>query len=146
MSPINYRHSDVVKRLNRSFMQTLSDHVIGSVRDPIELEGSEPQPDIALLRPRADTYATSNPRPADVLLVVEVADTSLDYDRGDKALLYARAGIPELWIANLSANRLEVYREPGPDGYRLRSLVLPGERMASLAFPQVSFSVGELLE
>ena len=81
------------------------------------ISASEPQPDFALLRPRADFYRGAHARPADVLLLIEVADTSLDYDRAVKRALYARHAIPEFWIVDLTSAEVEVCREPGADGY-----------------------------
>ncbi len=76
-----------------------------------------PQPDYAVLVPRPDRYRTSHPRPHEVLLLIEVADGSLDYDRDVKRALYARHGIAELWIVNLVDGNVEICRSPGPDGY-----------------------------
>ena len=99
--------------LNSWFDRRARGHALVSVQDPIRLPPhSEPEPDIALLRPRSDFYAGSHPGPEDVLLIVEVADTSLEYDRETKSPLYARAGIPELWIVDLDAESVEVFRGP----------------------------------
>jgi Uma2 family endonuclease len=88
------------------------------VQNPIRLdEHSEPKPDVALLRPRADFYKSAHPRPADVLLIIEVADTSLRYDREIKVPLYARYGIPELWVVDLSGRNLTRYRDPREGTY-----------------------------
>ena len=88
------------------------------MQNPVRLDDlSEPQPDFALLRPRADFYRGAHARPADVLLLIEVADTSLDYDRAVKRALYARHAIPEFWIVDLTSAEVEVCREPGADGY-----------------------------
>ena len=89
------------------------------VQNPIELPDidSEPQPDVALLRTRADFYTTAHPRAADVLLVTEVADSSARPDRRVKIPLYARAGIREVWLVDVVSRRVELYREPSADGY-----------------------------
>jgi Uma2 family endonuclease len=100
LSPINSRHAACVNRLNALFTSRLTGRAVVSVQNPIRLDThSEPQPDLALLKPRPDFYAASHPNPEDVLLVVEVADTSADYDRGVKLALYARVGIAEVWKA-----------------------------------------------
>ena len=88
------------------------------MQNPVRLDDlSEPQPDFALLRPRADFYRGAHARPADVLLLIEVADTSLDYDRAVKRALYALYAIAEFWIVDLTSAEVEVCREPGADGY-----------------------------
>jgi Uma2 family endonuclease len=112
MAAIGNRHMSCVKRLNRLFNERLGRRVVVSVQDPIRLSRrTEPQPDVALLRPRDDFYAPGHPGPDDVLLVVEVVDTSLPYDRR-KLRLYARAGIPCVWLAILSSRRASA---PGTD-------------------------------
>jgi Uma2 family endonuclease len=99
----------------------------------------------ALLRPRADFYSRRLPQPGDVLLIVEVADTSLEYDRTMKVPLYARAGTPEVWLADLNGDGLDVYREPSADGYRVFFRVERGQHVAPLAFPDLHVRVEDLL-
>lgn len=119
MSPIGSRHAACVKRVNREFNKHLTDNAIVSVQDPILLDDlSEPQPDIAVLKPRGDFYRDSLPTAADVLLVVEVADTTLVYDRETKFPGYARAGIPEAWLADLVGEVVEKHSEPANGMYR----------------------------
>jgi len=117
MVPIGSEHAAAVVRLNRLFDPAhLQGRATVAVPSPLRLDAAnEPVPDVMLLRPRADDYAGELPGPSDVLLVVEVAKSSLDYDRSVKAPLYARAG--ELWIVDLVNRRVAVHREPGPDGY-----------------------------
>jgi len=113
MSPIGIDHASVVKRLNSIFMPCVGIKAIVSVQDPIHLnEHSEPQPDIALLHYRDDFYRQAHPRPEDIILLVEVSDTTLRYDREVKLPLYARHAIPEVWIVDLEHQRLEVFRRP----------------------------------
>ena len=110
-----------------------------SVQNPILLADSEPEPDVALLRPRDDYYASGKPQAADVLLAVEVSDTSLDYDRDVKRPLYAQAGITEYWILNLTDECLEVHRQPQPDGsYRDLQTLRRGEQVTVAALPGVT--------
>ena len=119
MTPIGSRHAACVKRLHKLLERRLGDQALVSVQDPIRIsQTAEPQPDIALLKPRADFYAQAHPTPQDVLLVVEVADASLDYDRRVKLPLYARAGIPHAWLVDLAERCLEVHQDPSPRGYR----------------------------
>ncbi|NEX18320.1 MAG: Uma2 family endonuclease [Halochromatium sp.] len=119
MPPIGSPHSGAVKRIaNRLARACNETDAILAVQDPLRLSDfSEPEPDIALLRPRDDFYAKSHPRPEDVLLLIEVAETSLRYDRDKKLPLYARAGIPESWLVDLAGQALWIYRDPGPEGY-----------------------------
>ncbi len=147
MSPISPEHAAHVKRLNKLFARTLGERALIGVQDPIGLgERSEPQPDLALLRPRPDDYASAHPGPDDVLLVVEVAETSVDYDRNVKMPLYARVGIPEAWLVALADKWIEVYQEPSPVGYLSMRRVLPGASLASQAFPDAAVAVSEILD
>lgn len=113
MSPIGSEHAACVRRLDRFFQRRVGPHALVSVQSPVRLdEASEPEPDVALLTPRDDDYATRHPHPEDVLLLIEVADTSLAFDREVKRPLYAQAGIPEFWIVNLNEDRIEAHRSP----------------------------------
>jgi Uma2 family endonuclease len=118
MSPIGSYHQGTVNRLNHSLVQAIGERAIVSVQGTVRLDDlTEPDPDFALLMPRPDFYREAHPGPSDVLLLIEVADTSLNYDRAVKRALYARHGISELWIIDLSAGEVEVCRQPGADGY-----------------------------
>ena len=130
MNPIGSPHAWCVKRINGLFSR-LGDRVILSIQDPLRLDDNgEPEPDVVVLRP--DSPEDRHPGPGDVLLVVEVADTSLAYDRGTKAPLYARHGIPELWIVDLGGERVEVHREASPSGYRLVQVFGRGQSVSPL--------------
>jgi len=116
MSPIGVMHAAIVARLASHFSQRLGPTAVVWCQNPLRLdEVSEPQPDITILRPRADFYTTAHPGPADVLLVIEVADTSLAYDLGTKVPLYARHGIPEVWVIDAATRRTRVFRQPVGD-------------------------------
>lgn len=118
MSPIGPQHAVGVGRLARLFFDRAGDRVAIRVQDPVRLdERSEPQPDLVLARPPLERYLAGHPGPGDLLLVVEVADTSLDYDRDHKAPLYARAGVPETWVEDLAGHQVQVMRQPGARGY-----------------------------
>jgi Uma2 family endonuclease len=106
---------------------------------------SEPQPDLMLVARREDFYRTAHPTPEDALLVVEVANTSLGHDRRRKLPLYARTGVPEVWIVNRRADAVDVFREPSSDGYRDQFHRGRGEHVAPSAFPDLRLSVDELL-
>jgi len=118
MVPIGSKHAACVNRLNQLFFNKAGQQTVVSVQNPIRLDKhSEPQPDLALLKPCPDFYADEHPGPQDVLLVVEVAETSQEYDREVKLPLYARAGIPEVWLVDLKEEVVVSYREPGKETY-----------------------------
>ncbi|HIE28094.1 TPA: Uma2 family endonuclease, partial [Candidatus Poribacteria bacterium] len=151
MSPIGSEHAACVNKLNRIFSSVLpaEDATIG-VQNPIILDdGTEPEPDIALLKPRNDVYASEHPRPADVLLIVEVADTFVEDDRIVKLPRYAAAGIPEVWIVNIPDWKIEVYQIPvgteADAGYKIRVEYRLGETLNPEAFPNVKISVADVL-
>ena len=146
MSPIGSRHAGCVKRFVWLLPRLLGDAAMLGVQDPVTLDDhSEPEPDIAVLKPRADTYSTSHPRPDDVLLVIEVADTSVQHDRTRKIPLYARAAIAEAWLVNLPADRIEVWTRPGPDGYADVRMAQRGETLSPLLLDGVTLQVNEIL-
>jgi Uma2 family endonuclease len=119
MAPIGSVHVSVVNTLSRFFILGLGDSGIVSTQNSIRLlPNNEPQPDVVILKPRVDRYRSALPTAADVLLLIEVADTSAGYDRGTKIPLYARFGIREVWLIDLNAGRLEVYSDPASGGYR----------------------------
>jgi Uma2 family endonuclease len=126
MSPIGDAHSECVRCTTRVFVQLLGANGVVSPQLPIRIgDQSAPQPDIAILRP--GSYRDRTPTPEDVLLLIEIADTSLAHDRAVKAPLYAAAGVAEYWILDLTTSTLAVYREPAADGYRsLRTLGADG--------------------
>jgi Uma2 family endonuclease len=118
VSPIGARHAATVSRLEHLFHHLAGNRAIVRGQNPVRLDNySEPEPDIALVAPRDDYYAADHPVPRDVLLIVEVADTSLRYDRHRKLPSYARAGIPEVWLVDLTLDRVERHREPRGDAY-----------------------------
>ena len=146
MVPIGSAHAGTTDRFNRLFARAAADglaHV--SVQRPLRLDAlNEPQPDVMLLKPRADDYRGRHPNAADVLLLVEVAETSLAYDRGTKLPLYAKFGVPEVWIVDLRGAAIEVYREPAGDAYALKERLISGP-LAPVLVPGVAIDVGALL-
>ena len=113
VAPPGSLHAGTVMQLNRLLQQAVGDRAIVSIQNPILLgRYSEPQPDCALARPRKDFYRSGHPQPDDLLLVIEVADSSLRFDRDVKSALYARHGVPELWLIDVRAKRLTRYRDP----------------------------------
>lgn len=146
MPPIGDGHAGRVNRGDHFFNRRVGEDAIVSVQNPIRLSDfSEPQPDIVLLRPQADFYATRTPEPADVLLLVEVADSSLSFDRLRKLPRYAAAGIIEVWIVNLVDEQIEVYREPVGEQYTIRTIHGRGETLFPVALPDVGIRVEEIL-
>jgi Uma2 family endonuclease len=147
MSPIGVPHASCVKRLTSLFARlATAARATLSVQDPLVLgRHDEPQPDLALLRYRHDGYATGHPGPPDVLLVIEVADSTVARDRGEKLPLYAAAGIPEMWLVNLPGDHVEVHRQPSGESYADVRTARRGETVTPLAFPDLSLSVEEIL-
>lgn len=146
MAPIGSRHAACVDRLNRLFSTRVAEQATVRVQSPIRLgDWSEPQPDVALLRPRQDFYASAHPGPEDVLLVVEVAETSAAYDREVKVPLYARHGVPEVWLVDLGAEVVEVFRRPSKDGYLEVQTARRGEKLSPRLLPEESLAVEEVL-
>lgn len=139
-------HSGSVNKTNTTMNARLSGRAIVSIQNPIEMgETDRPLPDLALLKLRPDYYTSSHPTAADVLLLIEMADSSLRYDRSRKLALYARAGIPEYWIVDLNGERVEVCRQPHGDEYLQRTVHLRGATLTITAFPDVAFLVDDLL-
>jgi Uma2 family endonuclease len=146
MTPIGRRHAACVAELNRLLVPAVGQRALLWPQNPIILPNeTEPQPDIVLLRPRADRYLHDDARPEDVLLLVEVADTSQRYDRLVKLPLYARAGVPEVWIVDLPGEIIEVYRGPTPSGYADVGRVGRGGTLAPGAFRDIVLSVDTIL-
>jgi len=145
--PIGSYHAGTVNRLNRLWTSILGERAVVQVQNPVELakDDSEVQPDVTLLRPRADFYAARHPVAADVLLLIEVADTSLPRDRRVKMPLYARAGVSEAWLVDLTTDRVEVYRRPTARGYGDVRALGRGEAIAPEAFPHLTIAIADLL-
>jgi Uma2 family endonuclease len=138
MPPIDARHAGKVKRLNQLFSRLAAGRVLIAIQDLLALpDYAELQPDLMLLQPRQDFYEGSNPTPADTLLVVEVSDRSLGFDRDTKLALYAVHGVPEAWLVDLKNQRLQIFRDPGPDGYRQILLPDKTQSVAPLLLPDL---------
>lgn len=145
MAPIGSRHAGIVEQLSYLFEQALRGRAMIRAQNPVSLGArSEPQPDVALVRPRSDFYKSAHPRPSDILLLVEVADASLDHDRDVKMPLYAAHGIPEAWLIDLESSLLTRYREPGPAGYGRAESLEASRSVAVSAFGDVSIDLSAL--
>jgi Uma2 family endonuclease len=146
LTPIGSRHAACVARLTRLFAGAPADQAIVWVQNPIRLGvRSEPQPDLALLHPRDDFYARSHPGPAEILLVVEVSDTTAAWDRDVKTALYGAAGIPEAWVVDLNDNSVHVFTEPGREGYAVVRQAMAGDVIATGVLGGVAVAVAEIL-
>lgn len=147
MTPIGSRHSAVVKRLNNLFTRKVQGRAIVGVQDPIQLiqEQSEPEPDITLLKYREDFYSSELPKGEDVLLIIEVADTSLDHDREIKIPLYAQAMIQEVWLVNLLENCIEMYSSPSSAGYEFRRITRHDQAVSPGNFSDISLTANQIL-
>ena len=144
--PIGERHLFCVNQLNRILNRQVGDDAIVSVQNPIRLVDSEPDPDIALLKPRGDSYRSGKPTTNDVLVVIEVADSSLEIDREIKHKLYDEAGIPEYWIVNLLDGCVEAYRRGTPTGdFQAAQVFGAGQILSAVALPNRLVDVGQLL-
>ena len=147
MSPIGSLHASVVDSVAQLFFESVAGNAIVRVQNPIRLEAqiSEPEPDISLLLPRQDRYRMAHPTPEDVLLVVEVSDSSLEYDRGVKIPLYAEAGIPEVWIIAPDEDGIDRYADISDGEYRHMERFHLGDAIAPTLLPSAQMQVSALL-
>jgi Uma2 family endonuclease len=146
MSPKGPHHAYSTDCATKVFIQRLGDRAVVRNQNPILIdEFSEPEPDIVLATPDASKYANHHPTPGEIFAVIEVSDSSLAYDRHRKSLVYARAGIPQYLVLNVEARELEDYRDPAPDGYRSKQTISAEQEFTLVAFPEITFTVGDLL-
>jgi Uma2 family endonuclease len=138
------RHTLCTRKLFKQLLSLISERADVQSQDPITLpNNSEPEPDVVIARLREDSYANSHPSPADIILVIEVADASIKFDRDTKAPLYAAAGISEYWIVNLIDNRLEIYRQPSNSIYTSIQIVTSPRSISLPEFPEISLNIGD---
>ncbi len=146
MAPIGSKHWAIVNRLTRQLVLKLAGRSLVSIQSSLRLsETSEPEPDVAVFRPKEDDYYSALPTPMDAYLVIEVADTTAAYDRDTKMPLYGKAGISEAWLVDLVSRRIEIYTEPTPNGYTHLRYAYPGDTVAPFAFPDVTLDVDSIL-
>lgn len=148
MSPVGSRHAAGVDMLNDEFSTSgrLAGRAIVRVQNPLDVsERSEPEPDFQLLIRRDDRYARRAPRPQDVLLAVEVSDSTINHDMNTKLPMYSAAGIPELWILNLREDVIDSHSDPSPEGYRTIRRYHPGDTIAPSSFPDLEIEVSRLI-
>lgn len=145
ISPIGIKHAVCVARTTRDFQIKLGDGGFVWAQNPILLSDySQPQPDIAILKWRDDFYAQALPVPNDILLIIEVADSTIAYDRDVKSLLYATNSIPEMWLFDLNQQIIEGFSQPSPSGYKRMQRYEEGDTLSINAFPEVIFNWEEL--
>jgi Uma2 family endonuclease len=145
MSPIGSPHAACVSRLNSLLQSMLGRTAIISVQNPVRLNDfSEPVPDVTVLKRRKDFYSSHHPRPSEVRLIIEVAETTLLYDRRIKVPLYARNSIPEVWLVNLPKKLIEEYFEVAGGRNRQLQKCKRDEKIESAALPGLSFNVSEI--
>jgi len=144
MAPIDQGHAAIVNALNRALALACGERALVSPQNPVRLDRlNEPQPDFAVFRPRADFYrARDRPGPADVLLLIEVADSSVQFDRAVKLPMYA--GIAEVWIIDLKRRVLDVYLNPTGDGYRETATHQPGDTVTLALAPMIKVPLDQV--
>ena len=145
MSPIGRRHKAFVTNLARLLITRLGERAVVTVQSGVVLaDDTEPEPDVTVLRTRTVPYKEREAHADDVLTLIEVADTSLAYDRSTKLRLYAEAGIPEYWVVDCTAEAVEIYRTPGPDGYRDVARIGAVATVSLYEFPDVTLTTTEI--
>ncbi|MBD2595057.1 Uma2 family endonuclease [Nostoc spongiaeforme FACHB-130] len=145
ISPIGTKHAACVNRLINLLVQLLGKRVIVAAQNPVELsDNSQPQPDVALLKPRDDFYAAAHPQPQDIFLLIEVADSTIIYDREEKIPLYAEANIIAVWLIDINEQVVEVYQQPTATGYQHIQKFAGGESLSIPGFPDVTITVNEI--
>jgi Uma2 family endonuclease len=146
MAPIGFNHAGHLKRINSLFTRLMPDGIITSVQDPLQLgDLSEPEPDFMLLKPNPDFYTSRHPNADDVLLLIEVADSSLAFDQNQKQRLYARYRIPEYWLLNLNDNCLEAYRCPRGELYEEKTTLRAGDSVSLSQLPGITVQLSDIL-
>ena len=146
MTPIGPRHAACVSRANRALVQAVGDDAIVQPQGSVRLDlYHEPEPDLMLLRPRADFYSTRHPGPSDVLVVIEIADSSIEYDRDVKARVYAESGVAEYWLSDLNANVVWRYLSPAGGAYQVVEPCRRGQSIAPQQLPACVIAVDVLL-
>jgi Uma2 family endonuclease len=147
MAPIGSAHASTLRTLAELFREAVGKQAIVAVQDPVRLgDRSEPEPDLALLRRREDRYKHAHPTAPDVYLIVEVAQTSLRYDREIKLPLYARHGIPEVWIIDTQKRTLSLHRDPQGERYASESTTSAPGKLALSALPDVAIDLAGLFD
>ena len=146
MPPMGPGHAGKIIRSNRHLGRLAADQFLVCPQTPLHLDdGSEPEPDVMLVRPRADCYETIHPTPADTFVVLEVSDSTLEFDRNRKAQVYGRAGVAQTLVLNLPEDCIENFTEPGPQGYGRHTIHRRGDKIRLVALPHLELAVADLL-
>lgn len=146
MAPIGCNHSGHLNRINKFFTILTTNCAETSVQNPLRLgDLSEPEPDFMLLKPNNDFYSSRHPNADDVLLLIEVADSSLSFDQNQKLRLYARYNIPEYWLMNLNDSCVEVYRQPHGDCYGEKTTLRVGDTVTLSQLEQITVNIADIL-
>lgn len=146
MPPIGPPHAAIVTRVATTLIRRVPGEITVRAQVPIRLnDRTEPQPDISLVRSRPDGYGRRHPQGEDILLVIEVGESSVSYDRIKKGRLYSRSWIPEYWLVDIPGQRLEIYRSPGPEGYTEKRELTRGDTAAPSAMPDLAVEVTDIL-
>lgn len=146
MAPIGSKHASTVTRLERLLITEVGDSAVVSGQNPLKLSNlSVPQPDVMVLKLRPDDYFNALPEPADVLLLIEVADSSLNYDRNTKLPLYASGNIPEIWLIDLNARTLERYTQPRGESYAQFEIFNQLDKISPIFLPELKLELGQVL-
>jgi Uma2 family endonuclease len=146
MTPIGSRHAGCVTVLTHLFAPHVGEAFQLRIQHPVQLDDySEPQPDLALVKPRGDFYRDGHPRATDVLLLIEVADTSVEIDRAEKIPLYAASGVPEVWLVDLNANHVDVYRDPTRSAYLKHETAMRGGSLRPAALSHIELSADDVI-
>lgn len=139
-------HSAAVGRTNNLLRDHLCDRVLVRLQDPVRLNDySEPEPDIAVVVPDPLCYEDHHPKPEEIYLLIEVADSSLDRDTEFKASVYSRSGISDYWVLDVTNRQLYIFREPSPEGYQQKNVLSDEDCVSPLAFPEITFGVSSML-
>ena len=143
MAPIGTAHANICDLLVKQFVLALGNAAVVRAGNPVDLgDYSEPEPDLSVLRPQ--NYRHAHPQAADVLLLIEVSDSSLGFDQGPKRDLYAKFGVPEYWVIDVNTPRVVVYRDPVQGAFRRIHECLIGDVVLPQAFPNIKITVGDL--
>jgi Uma2 family endonuclease len=146
MATIGSKHAAKVDRISTFLNRKINDAIIVRVQNPIELGAfSQPEPDIAILRWQDDFYESGHPTAQDIYLLIEVSDTTLDYDRSTKLPIYAESGIAEYWIVNLPDNQIEVYRNPSGNAYQSIQTFTKDQTLTIELLPKITIAVNAIL-
>jgi len=146
MAPIGSNHSGHLNRLNHVLAQLIHNQAIISVQNPVQLgDLSEPQPDLMLLKPNADFYSIQHPSANDVLLLIEVSESSLAYDQNQKLRLYALHNIPEYWLLNVNDDCIEVYRQPHDGVYAEKTTLRSGDKITLSQLTDINIEISDIL-